>query len=55
MRVDPAGEWIELTDTGPDEVIVLGYTREPYLRLADPGDPPGPPDDLAVVAAVSAC
>ncbi|MEU0151549.1 hypothetical protein [Micromonospora fulviviridis] len=33
VRVDPGGEWIELTNTGPDEVIVLGYTREPYLRI----------------------
>jgi hypothetical protein len=34
VRVDPAGEWIELTNTGPDEVIVLGYTRESYLRVS---------------------
>ncbi|MET8907566.1 hypothetical protein [Micromonospora sp. NPDC004551] len=33
VRVDPGGEWLELTNTGPDEVIVLGYTREPYLRI----------------------
>jgi hypothetical protein len=31
--VDPAGEWIELSTTGPGTVIVLGYTGEPYLRL----------------------
>jgi hypothetical protein len=33
VRVDPAGEWIELTNSGADEVVVLGYTREPYLRV----------------------
>ncbi|MFJ8579514.1 hypothetical protein [Micromonospora sp. NPDC093277] len=33
VQVDPGGEWIELTNNGPDEVIVLGYTREPYLRI----------------------
>jgi hypothetical protein len=33
VRVDPAGEWIELTNGGPAAVIVLGYTREPYLRV----------------------
>jgi hypothetical protein len=32
-RVDPAGEWIELTYTGPGEVIMLGYMGEPYLRI----------------------
>lgn len=30
---DPAGEWIGLSNTGPAVVIVLGYTREPYLRV----------------------
>jgi hypothetical protein len=33
VRLDPAGEWIELANTGPAEVVVLGYTREPYLRV----------------------
>jgi hypothetical protein len=33
VRVDPAGEWIELTNTGPAEIVVLGYIREPYLRV----------------------
>ncbi len=33
VRVDPAGEWIELGYAGPAEVIVLGYVREPYLRV----------------------
>jgi hypothetical protein len=33
VSVDPAGEWIELANTGPAEVIVLGYSREPYLRV----------------------
>jgi hypothetical protein len=32
--VDPAGEWIELANAGSAEVIVLGYTREPYLRVS---------------------
>jgi hypothetical protein len=32
VRVDPAGEWIELTSTGPETVIVLGYLREPGSR-----------------------
>jgi hypothetical protein len=32
-RVDPAGEWIELASTGPAEIIILGYTKEPYLRI----------------------
>ena len=34
VRVDPGGEWIELTNAGPAVVIVLGYTREPYLRVS---------------------
>lgn len=33
VRVDPAGEWIELTNVGPAVVVILGYTREPYLRV----------------------
>jgi hypothetical protein len=32
-RVDAGGEWIEMSNTGPAEVVVLGYGREPYLRL----------------------
>jgi hypothetical protein len=36
-RVDPAGEWIELTYTGSGTVIVLGYLREPYLRVTAGG------------------
>jgi hypothetical protein len=32
-RVDPGGEWVELTYSGTGEIIVLGYTREPYLRV----------------------
>jgi hypothetical protein len=31
--VDPRGEWIQLSYTGPGEVIVLGYSGEPYLRI----------------------
>jgi hypothetical protein len=37
IRVDQAGEWIELTNTGPETVIVLGYLREPYLRVTSTG------------------
>lgn len=33
IRVDPGGDWIELATTGPAEVVVLGYLREPYLRI----------------------
>jgi hypothetical protein len=33
VRVDPRGEWIDLTYTGDTEVVVLGYTGEPYLRV----------------------
>ncbi|MEU2616339.1 hypothetical protein ABZ570_32980 [Micromonospora sp. NPDC007271] len=33
VRVDPGGEWIEITNSGPAEVVVLGYSREPYLRI----------------------
>jgi hypothetical protein len=35
--VDPAGEWVQLAYTGPAEVVVLGYTREPYLRITAHG------------------
>jgi hypothetical protein len=31
--VDPGGEWLQVSYTGPAEVIVLGYSREPYLRV----------------------
>jgi hypothetical protein len=37
VQVDPAGEFVELTNTGATEVIVLGYTREPYLRITAQG------------------
>jgi hypothetical protein len=33
VRVDPAGDYIQLTDTGGVAVVVLGYLREPYLRI----------------------
>jgi hypothetical protein len=33
VQVDPAGEWVELTNQGPAVVVILGYTREPYLRV----------------------
>ena len=31
--VDPHGAWVRLSYTGPGEVIVLGYSGEPYLRV----------------------
>src|SRR3954453_875821 len=36
-RVDPVGEWIEVTNSGPSEVVVLGYAKEPYLRVTGAG------------------
>jgi hypothetical protein len=36
-KVDPLGDWIELSNAGPASVIVLGYSREPYLRLTPTG------------------
>jgi hypothetical protein len=32
-QVDPAGEWIQLTSVSTTEIIILGYTKEPYLRM----------------------
>ena len=37
VRVDPAGEWVELSYTGPGSVIVYGYLAEPYLRVTSTG------------------
>jgi hypothetical protein len=37
VRVDPAGEWLELANAGPATVVVLGYTGEPYLRITATG------------------
>ncbi len=31
--VDPHGDWIQVTDTGASAVTILGYGREPYLRV----------------------
>ena len=31
--VDPAGEWIELTYTGPSELVMLGYLGEAHPRV----------------------
>jgi hypothetical protein len=36
-KVDKAGEWIELSNAGPSTVLVLGYSREPYLRITPTG------------------
>jgi hypothetical protein len=36
-KVDPGGEWIELSNTGPATVEVRGYTGEPYLRITPNG------------------
>jgi hypothetical protein len=37
FRVDPRGEWLELTSTAADPVVVLGYLGEPYLRVGPSG------------------
>ena len=37
FRVDPRGEWLELSSTAPDDVVVLGYLGEPYLRVGPAG------------------
>jgi hypothetical protein len=36
-NVDPHAEWIELTYTGPGQVVIYGYTHEPYLRITAAG------------------
>jgi len=36
-QVASSGDWIELTVTGPEEVIVSGYGGEPYLRITAGG------------------
>jgi hypothetical protein len=36
-KVDPAGDWLELTNTGAATVIVYGYMGEPYLRVTTGG------------------
>jgi hypothetical protein len=33
VRVDPAGEWIEVAYSGGGTIVILGYLDEPYLRL----------------------
>jgi hypothetical protein len=37
VRADPAGDYLELTNTGATPVIVLGYLAEPYLRVTAGG------------------
>ncbi|OLB80440.1 MAG: hypothetical protein AUI14_06800 [Actinobacteria bacterium 13_2_20CM_2_71_6] len=37
VRVDPAGEFLELTNAGTATVIVYGYLGEPYLRVTATG------------------
>jgi hypothetical protein len=32
-RVDPRGEWLEVTNTTSKTLTVLGYAREPYLQI----------------------
>lgn len=36
-RVDPRGEWIEVTNTTAQNLTVLGYFREPYLVAGPQG------------------
>jgi hypothetical protein len=36
-RVDPRGEWIEVSSSAAGPVVVLGYLREPYLRITAAG------------------
>jgi hypothetical protein len=35
--VDSRGDWVQLRYTGTGEVIVLGYTHEPYLKVTATG------------------
>lgn len=37
MTVDPRGEWIQVSNETPKTLIVLGYVREPYLRIDGSG------------------
>jgi hypothetical protein len=36
-RVDPRGEWIEVASSATEPVLILGYLREPYLRITAAG------------------
>jgi hypothetical protein len=47
--VDPGGEWIGLTNTGSGVVIVLGYSREPYLRITATGTEENQRSQTAVI------
>ena len=37
VRVDPHAQWVEVASTTPEPVVVLGYLREPYLRITATG------------------
>jgi hypothetical protein len=37
VHVDPKAEWIEVATTTTDTVTVLGYLKEPYLRITAAG------------------
>jgi hypothetical protein len=37
VRVVEIGSRLELRNTGPEEVVVLGYSKEPYLRVGRDG------------------
>jgi hypothetical protein len=36
-RIDPRGEWIEVSSSISATVVVLGYLKEPYLRITPSG------------------
>ena len=35
--IDPRGEWIEVSNTTNKTLVILGYMREPYLRIDQTG------------------
>ncbi len=36
-QIDPRGEWIEVSNSTRRTLIILGYAREPYLRVTPTG------------------